>query len=487
MEIFKLFGSIFVDSSAAQESISKTSGKAEGLGSKLKKGITTAAKWGAAVGAAAVAVGTAMVGAAGKVASTADEIDKASRRAGTTAENYQRLKYAMGQSGISAEKFEKSMIKNQQALNKAAEGAAEYADAYDKLGVSIRDSNGNLREADSVYEEALKKLADMEDINQRNAIANQLFGKSYADLAPILDSGSKGIDDLTSRAEKLGIIMGQDVVDAGVKFGDTMDDANQMGGAFFNMIAAELLPMLQAFLDFIIAHAPEIKETIKNVADGVKATIRAFKKFWEEHGELIKSITSAVFDGIRVIVDTAMKLLRDAIDAVCSLIEGDWEGFWEAIIRIVKNIGSLLFQAGKGALNMLWNGMKSIWESISSWVSDKVNWLVDKLTFWKSASDEMNSGDGGNKADGSHAAGLPYVPFDGYMAKLHKGETVLSAGSSKTMVEDIVNGLAPIMSGGSAASSGPITINLVVDKKVLAQTIFDPLRDVSKQRGVALV
>ena len=291
MEIFKLFGSIFVDSSAAQESISKTSGKAEGLGSKLKKGITTAAKWGAAVGAAAVAVGTAMVGAAGKVASTADEIDKASRRAGTTAENYQRLKYAMGQSGISAEKLEKSMIKNQQALNKAAEGAVGYADAYDKLGVSITDSSGNLREADSVYEETLKKLADMEDINQRNAIANQLFGKSYADLAPILDSGSKGIDDLTSRAEKLGLIMGQDVVDAGVKFGDTMDDAKQMGGAFFNMIAAELLPMLQAFLDFIIAHAPEIQATIKKVADGIKKIIDEFKIFWEEHGETIKAIT----------------------------------------------------------------------------------------------------------------------------------------------------------------------------------------------------
>jgi len=282
MEIFKLFGTIFVDSAAAQESISKTSGQAEGLGTKLKKGITTVGKWAAAVGTAATAVGAAMVGAASKVAGTADEIDKASRRAGTTAENYQRLNYAMGQSGISSEKFEKSMVKNQQALNKAAEGTAAYADAYKDLGVSIYDADGKLRAADSVYEETLKKLADLEDMNQRNAIANQIFGKSYADLAPILDSGSAGIDDLTSRAEKLGLVLGQDVVDAGVKFGDTMDDAKQMGGAFFNLIAAELLPLLQTFLDFIVGHAPEIHKTIKNVADGVKKIIESFKIFWEE-------------------------------------------------------------------------------------------------------------------------------------------------------------------------------------------------------------
>ena len=417
MEIFKLFGSIFVDSSAAQESISKTSGKAEGLGNKLKKGIATATKWGAAVGTAAVAVGTAMLGAAGKVASTADEIDKASRRAGTTAENYQRLKYAMGQSGISAEKLEKTMIKNQQALNKAAEGTAEYADAYDKLGVSIYDSSGKMRESDSVYEEALKKLADMEDINKRNAIANQLFGKSYADLAPILDSGSKGIDDLTSRAEKLGLIMGQDAVDAGVKFGDTMDDAKQMGSAFFNMIAAELLPMLQSFLDFIIDHAPEIQATIKKVADGVKKIIEAFKIFWEEHGKTIKAITSTVFKGIGAIVKTAMKVLQEVINAACSLIEGDWKGFWNAIIRIVRNVGKLMKNAGKEILNLLLEGMKSVWKSITSWVSSKVEWITEKFRSVKNILSEIGNaifaGNNASPADGKksnanvskHAAG----------------------------------------------------------------------------------
>lgn len=46
MEIFKLFGSIFVDSDAADKSIKKTGDNAEGFAARLGNGIKTAAKWG---------------------------------------------------------------------------------------------------------------------------------------------------------------------------------------------------------------------------------------------------------------------------------------------------------------------------------------------------------------------------------------------------------------------------------------------------------
>nr|WP_309099067.1 hypothetical protein [Fredinandcohnia onubensis] len=58
MEIFRLFGSIFVDNDEANQSIAKTDEHAEGLGKKLGNGIKTAAKWGAAI---ALAAGTAAI------------------------------------------------------------------------------------------------------------------------------------------------------------------------------------------------------------------------------------------------------------------------------------------------------------------------------------------------------------------------------------------------------------------------------------------
>lgn len=470
MEIFKLFGSIFVDSTAAQDSISKTSGKAETLGTKLSKGIKTAAKWATAVVAAAGAVGGAMLGAANKVAKTADEIDKASRRAGTAAENYQKLKYAMGQSGISAEKFEKTMIRNQKAVNEAAEGNKAYADTYKALGVSIEDASGNMRSADDVYNETLRKLADMEDINQRNALANQLFGKSYADLAPILDSGSQGIDDLTKRAEKLGLVMSQETVDAGVKFGDTLDDVKQMGGAVFNMIAAELLPILQTFLDWIIAAAPQIQETVHGIVEFVGEVISGFQEFWKEHGETIKAITSAVFKAIGAIIEAAFDFIGGVIKAFCSLLEGDWEGFWDGIVQIVKGVGTLLYKAGKAIFRSLFDGIKSVWESIAGWVEDKVAWLVDKLTFWRNSQMEMSAAPAETQSvHGAHASGLPYVPFDGYIASLHKGETVLSATNTQGMVNDIIKGVENVV--GSRTDDRPIVLKVELDGREFGRLV----------------
>ena len=106
MEIFKLFGSILVDSSKAEESISKTEKKAGGLGDKLKSGIATAAKFGAGLVAAAGAAVGGMIALANKTAETADFIDKLSERTGINREELQRWKYAADQSGADIGKLE---------------------------------------------------------------------------------------------------------------------------------------------------------------------------------------------------------------------------------------------------------------------------------------------------------------------------------------------------------------------------------------------
>ena len=72
---------------------------------------------------------------------------------------------------------------------------------------------------------------------------------------------------------------------------------------------------------------------------------------------------------------------------------------------------------------------------------------------------------------GSHATGLNYVPYDGYLAELHKGEMVLTArqaemmrstgvtqGSVQSVAAAMVNGMQGM---GGGISDTPININLV--------------------------
>lgn len=89
MEIFKLFGSIFVDNEDANKSIAKTEEKAGGLSEKLGSGIKTAAKWGAAIVGGATAAGGALFAVATKAAGTTDRIDKLSQKIGISREGFQ--------------------------------------------------------------------------------------------------------------------------------------------------------------------------------------------------------------------------------------------------------------------------------------------------------------------------------------------------------------------------------------------------------------
>lgn len=455
MEIFRLFGSVFVNTEEAEKSISKTEKKAESFGAKLSGGIKTAGKWALGVVGAATAVGAAMMGAATKVAGAADEIDKASRRAGTNAEDWQKLKYAMGQSGIDASTLEKTMVKNQKALNEAASGTGKAAEAYDSLGISIKNADGTLRASDSVYQDVLKSLADMADVNERNRLANDLFGKSYSELAPILDGGSAGIEELTSRAEQLGLVMSQETVDAGVLFGDTMDDLKQVGGAVFNMFAAELLPVLQGFVQMVIDFAPKAQEVVGQVVDYISQGVEWFKAFWAENGEDITKMVQYAFENLSKIVEAALQVIRGIIDVVMGLIHGDWDAVWNGIKgvvdgvftiikttvevgltvlgNIIKSAGKLMLDAGKKLFESLWDGMKGVWKKMTGWIKDVGKDIVDAITFWDNNDKSKNGKTKPKpKPNGSHASGLAYVPFDGYVAELHRGERVVTAEDNKS-------------------------------------------------------
>lgn len=429
IEIFKLYGSILVNNDKANDSISKTEQKAGGLGSKLGAGIKTAAKWGAAIGASAALVGGAMMGAANKVAEATDEVDKASRRAGTSAENWQKLNYAFGQSGIESTKLEQTMIRNQRSLNDAAEGSKTASVAYEKLGVSIKDSNGKLRQSDDVYKDVLNNLADLEDKNLRNSIANDIFGKSYGDLAPILDSGSDGIKELTDRADELGLVMSQEAVDAGVLFGDTLDDVKQAGSKMFLSIAGELLPILQTFLDWILAHMPEIK----------RVSSSAFKIIGTAVGYVI-TLFKALYP--------ALKAIYDFISPYFPLIAKIVKTSFGAVITIVKGV-VLVFEKATGAIKKAYNWLTS-WNNKDA--KNKTVTVTEKK----------------RKIDGSNRDGLAYVPYDGYISELHKGERVLTAQENKSL---------------SLAGMGNITLNITgnyikddYDSRRIADIIKDELR-----------
>ena len=323
MEIFKLVGSVMVDTADAQKSIQKTSDEAEGLGQKLLGGASTAAKWATGVVAGATAVGGAMVSAAKSTAEDMDAIDKASQRLKMGAESYQELAYAAELSGVQMTTLE--------AAAKKLEGT------------------------DLNMDQALESIYSMETAEERAAAAADLFGESVAyKMTPLLNASAEDMAAMKKEAHDLGIVMSEETVKNGAEMGDMFAKVEKSLGTLKTQLVSEFMPYVMEILDWLIENLPRIQETVSKLMDALIPIIKP------------------VLNGI-----------MSLIEAFTALIDGDIHGFIDGILDFLKGVGKAFFNIGKAIFQYLWDGIKSVWDRISSWVSSKVSWLADKLSFWK--------------------------------------------------------------------------------------------------------
>lgn len=188
-----------------------------------------------------------------------------------------------------------------------------------------------------------------------------------------------------------------------------------------------------------------LQETFTRLVALIQNILGIIVYIWQENWFGVQNIFSFVMGQLETIFSGAMDLILLVLQAFRDLFQGNWSGLWNTLVQLLLSIlqtmlslvrqqfqgivslllalGTPLFEAGKSIYTFLWDGLKSIWDSISSWVTDCVNWLVDKVTFWKNESAKVNQGDSGGTP---HASGLDYVPYDGYRAILHEGEAVLT-------------------------------------------------------------
>lgn len=173
-----------------------------------------------------------------------------------------------------------------------------------------------------------------------------------------------------------------------------------------------------------------------------------WSQLWEDVKTLFSDIWNAIMDllggFLDLVIDTIVRVgvrlwgaANEAFNNIMTAFEEVWnsivswfEGAIEDPVDTVKSIGTSLYNAGRDIFTSLWDGLKGVWESIKGWVQDAVDWISEKVQFWQSESAKVSAGDRGPSniggGFGSHAAGLDYVPYNGYRAVLHEGERVLT-------------------------------------------------------------
>jgi hypothetical protein len=382
LEIFKLFGSIQVDNDKANESIEKTDKKAQNIGSTLLKGVGTAAKWGAGIATAAGAGVTALTGMASKVADTAGAIADSAARAGVTAEAYQQYAYAAKMSGIETSKLDSLMVKSQKSFADAKEGSKALGEAYGRLGIDI----SSIDNSSDAFDTTIAALAEMSDETERNALANDIFGKSYADLAPLLNEGAAGIAALKQEAVDMGAVMSNESVAAGEQFGDTMDKIKSAGAGLFNSLGSELIPIAQQFTNMLISNLPMIQNlfaqlapiiamVFSNLLPPVMELVQTLlPPLIELFTTLLPIISDIISDILPIFTDLLKMLLPPLIEIVKALLPPMLEVI-KALMPILKTVIELL----KPILDLFMKLLAPIMDLVSKAIAPLITRLADLI------------------------------------------------------------------------------------------------------------
>lgn len=344
--IFSVFGEILIDNTNADKSIDTTTKKAEKSSKEVGVSFSSIAKGAAAVGTAVVtgaaALGTAAYKMATDVADTAGAIDDAAKKVGTSAEEYQKWAYAAKLGGMETSKLEALMVKQQKAFSDAKDGSKSMSEAYQRLGVDI-SKIGNSGDA---FNEVIAKLADMEDETTRNALANDIFGKSYADLAPLLAEGSEGIAAWKQECEDLGGVMSGDMVEAGAELGDSIDRVKTAFMGIFNSIGSAVIPIVKQFADLIVSAMPTIQSMFAKLTPIIT---EVFERLIPPLFELIQTLFPVLMDLISSLLPPIESIITAILPVIINLIQQ----LVPFLIQIVQQILPIAVQLIEGLMPLI--------------------------------------------------------------------------------------------------------------------------------------
>ena len=230
-----------------------------------------------------------------------------------------------------------------------------------------------------------------------------------------------------------------------------------------------LQPYVQAVIAFIVTTVQSIITTVtpvvQSISEAFSAAFQLIQTVWSGLEPLFSGIMGVVMAGVQTaasIIGNAFQLAWSLVSAVWSVatsyfsaifntiagifaviddvLHGDFSSAWEAIKGVLSGwgeffqglfddindvfsaIGDFFVGIGTDIVQGLKDGINAAWGGFKSFV--KGLWNGIKGIFHISADDVSVEG---GSVNGSHAGGLDYVPYNNYVANLHRGEMVLTA------------------------------------------------------------
>lgn len=204
----------------------------------------------------------------------ADEISKSAVKIGISTEELSRLRYAADLSGVSFEQLQKGLLILNRNMAGVGGESKKVSAAFERLGIETRNADGTLKSSTEVLKQLADAFAQLPDGAEKSALAMAVLGKSGADLIPLLNGGAAELAKLTEEADRFGIVID---TETGRKAEEFNDNLTRLQGAFSAVgtrLAAELLPHLVDFTNWLIKNQGEIVKAVGNFGNFISGVAR---------------------------------------------------------------------------------------------------------------------------------------------------------------------------------------------------------------------
>lgn len=302
--------------------------------------VVAAAAVGAAIVGAMTEAGTALVNATLDTSHLADELLTMSSTTGLSTDALQELNYASELLDVDTATVTGSMTKLLKTMSSAADGSSSAMEKFEDLGISIYDAEGNMRNAEDVFWDAVDVLGQFDNESERDAASMELFGKSARELNPLIEAGSDAFKSLADEAHEVGYVMDGETLDAFGALDDNMQRMSNTAQAVEQSFGQVLLPLLTDMSGDVVSLMGDFSGALSG-ADGD-----------------IEQISSI----IEQFAPQAVALVEEYIPQIITI----FESVFNALLPVVVSVAPQLISMISGLLVSLAN---SIAENSEAWIS----------------------------------------------------------------------------------------------------------------------
>lgn len=298
-----------------------------------------------------------LVGMVKNTIEAGDKMHDLAQSTGVSVEALARFKKAAAVSGTSLEGVSKGLVMLSKTMLDAATGGKASVATFQALGISVKSADGSLKSADQVMLEVADRFKAMPDGAAKTALALRLFGKSGAELVPMLNMGGAAIDNLKVK-------MTAAFAKRADAYSDKLAALSGKVGALGADLTIALLPALEQITNALttaVTAFNDLPAPIKSVAVGAATLAVVWGPLSGALGGATK-LLAGVANGLEF-----MRYQAALAGGVMPLLTGGIEGMSAAILAI-PGWGWAL--AGVTALGLLGKALYDNNSAFKTWVDN---------------------------------------------------------------------------------------------------------------------